>query len=274
MPDQPPLRALVVDDEPLAREGLRLLLQGDAEVECLGEAQDGRQAAALIRRLRPDLVFLDVQMPEVDGFGALRLLPTAEWPAVIFVTAYDRYALRAFEVHAVDYLLKPFDDERFREALERAKAQIRLRRLSILGERLLDLLASPDLPARPAPGQAQAAPPSPGPAPDPGPAYLERLAIRDGGRVVFLVAAEIDWIEAADYYVEVHAGGRAYLHRESLNRLSGQLDPRRFVRIHRSALVNWDRVRELRQQGRDVQVVLRDGVTLKVARSHREHLPR
>lgn len=269
---EPPLRALVVDDEPLAREGLRLLLQGDAEVECLGEAQDGRQAAALIRRLRPDLVFLDVQMPEVDGFGALRLLPAAEWPAVIFVTAYDRYALRAFEVHAVDYLLKPFDDERFREALDRAKAQIRLRRLSLLGERLLDLLASPDLPARPALGQAQAAPPGPGPAPDP--AYLERLAIRDGGRVVFLAAAEIDWIEAADYYVEVHAGGRAYLHRESLNRLSGQLDPRRFVRIHRSALVNWDRVRELRQQGRDVQVVLRDGVILKVARSHREHLPR
>lgn len=264
MPEQP-LRALVVDDEPLAREGLRLLLAADAEVECLGEAQDGRQAAALIRRLRPDLVFLDVQMPEVDGFATLRLLPATEWPAIIFVTAYDRYALRAFEVHAVDYLLKPFDDERFREALDRAKAQVRLRRLSALGERLLDLLASPDLPARPAPGPSPAGPP---------PAYLERLAIRDGGRVVFLAAAEIDWIEAADYYVEVHAGGRAYLHRESLNRLSGQLDPRRFVRIHRSALVNWDRVRELRHQGRDVQVVLRDGVTLKVARSHREHLPR
>jgi two-component system LytT family response regulator len=262
------LRVLIVDDEPLAREGVRLMLAGDAEVEVVGEAGNGPDAVERLRALRPDLVFLDVQMPELNGFEVLARLGPQETPAVIFTTAYDRYALRAFEIHALDYLLKPFSDERFHEALRRAKTQLRLTRASDLGQRLLSVLTTygerdvPPPSAAPAPAQ-QAAPSAP--------RYLTRLAIKDTGRVVFLDVEDIDYIEASDYYVQIHAGPKSYLHRETMQSLEERLDPARFMRIHRSAIVNQGRIKELRSEGRrELIVVLAGGAELKVARSHRE----
>ncbi len=250
------IRTLVVDDEPLAREGLRLLLAADPEVSVVGEAGNGPDAVRLIREQRPDLLLLDVQMPELNGFEVLSRLAPGEVPAVIFVTAYDRYALRAFDIHALDYLLKPFRDERFHDAVGRAKAQIRLARMSDLSQRLMSVLSTYGE------KDAAAAPAAP---------WLTRLAIRDTGRVVFLEVDEIEYIEAADYYVQIHAGGKAYLHRETMQSLEARLDPERFMRIHRSAIVNSRRIRELRSEGRrDLVVVLTSGAELRVARSHRE----
>ncbi|WP_437564910.1 MULTISPECIES: LytR/AlgR family response regulator transcription factor [unclassified Sorangium] len=265
------IRAVIVDDEPLAREGIRMLLADDPEVAIAAESGDGPSALETIRRLRPDLVFLDVQMPEMNGFEVMASLPPGELPAVIFVTAFDRYALRAFEVHALDYLLKPFDDDRFHDALRRAKGHLRLSRMSDLSQRLLSLLQSYGDPGAAAAARGRAGPGSEPPAG--GADHPRRLAIKDGCRVVFLSVEEIDWIEAADYYVQIHAGGKSYLHRETMNSVEGKLDPARFVRIHRSAIVNRDRIKELRTQGRrDTVVVLAGGAELKVARSHREKL--
>ncbi|WP_433937630.1 LytR/AlgR family response regulator transcription factor [Sorangium cellulosum] len=265
------IRAVIVDDEPLAREGIRMLLAGDPEVAIAAESGDGPGALELIRRLRPDLVFLDVQMPEMNGFEVMASLPPGELPAVIFVTAFDRYALRAFEVHALDYLLKPFDDDRFYDALRRAKAHLRLSRMSDLSQRLLSLLQSYGDPAAAAAARAREG--AAGGSEPPAAGHPRRLAIKDGCRVVFLSVDEIDWIEAADYYVQIHAGGKSYLHRETMNSVEGKLDPARFVRIHRSAIVNRDRIKELRTQGRrETVVVLAGGAELKVARSHREKL--
>ena len=250
------IRTLVVDDEPLAREGLRIMLAQDADVEVVGECSSGRDAVGAVRRLRPDLLFLDVQMPELNGFDVLASLQAGgetDLPAVIFVTAYDRYALRAFEVHALDYLLKPFDDERFSDALGRAKRHLRLAHVSTLSERLLSLLENYRTP-------------------DAAREYMTRLSIKDAGRVLFLDVAELDWIEAADYYVQLHIGGKSYLHRESMQRLEERLDPGRFLRIHRSAIVNRQRVKELRHKGRELVCVLASGVSLKVARSQRARL--
>lgn len=249
-----PIRTLVVDDEPLAREGIRLLLQGDPEVEVVGESGSGRDALAQIVALRPDLVFLDVQMPEMDGFAVLSALAPGPLPAVIFVTEFEGHALRAFEVHALDYLLKPFDDERFADALRRAKAQLRLRALEQQPQ-LLAMLAAVSEASEP----AVRVPAS-------------RLAIKDGSRVVFLRTDEIDWIEAADYYVQIHAGGKSYLHRETMMSLERRLDGEQFVRIHRSAIVNRRRIRELSSSRREAVVVLEGGATLKVARSQRDKL--
>ncbi|WP_224242983.1 LytR/AlgR family response regulator transcription factor [Hyalangium gracile] len=259
------IRTLVVDDEPLAREGLRLLLASDPEVSVVGEAGNGPEAVRLIREQRPDLVLLDVQMPELNGFEVLAHLGPGEVPAVIFVTAYDHYALRAFDIHALDYLLKPFRDDRFHEAVGRAKAQIRLARMSDLSQRLMSVLATyGERDVTPAPASA----PAPIAAPEP---WVRRLAIRDTGRVVFLDVDEIEYIEAADYYVQIHAGGKGYLHRETMQSLEARLDPERFMRIHRSAIVNSRRIRELRSEGRrELIVVLTGGAELRVARSHRE----
>ncbi|MBU8897786.1 DNA-binding response regulator [Corallococcus sp. H22C18031201] len=256
------IRTLVVDDEPLAREGLRLLLATDPDVTVVGEAGHGQEAVRLIREQRPDLVLLDVQMPEFNGFEVLARLDPGEVPAVIFVTAYDRYALRAFDIHALDYLLKPFRDDRFHDAVGRAKAQIRLARMSDLSQRLMSVLSTYG-------ERENTSVPAPPPAPtEP---WVRRLAIRDTGRVVFLDVDEIEYIEAADYYVQIHAGGKAYLHRETMQSLEARLDPERFMRIHRSAIVNSRRIRELRSEGRrDLVVVLTGGAELRVARSHRE----
>ena len=256
-----PIRTLIVDDEPAAREGLRHLLAGDREVVLAGVCANGREAAAAIAAGAPDLVFLDVQMPELDGFGVLRRLDRASLPAVVFVTAHEQYALRAFEVHAVDYLLKPFSDERFREALERAKLQVRQGRLSELSWKLLALIQgyAPEQPAVPVRRI--------------GPKYLERLVIKSGGRVTLLRVAEIEWIDAEGDYVRIHVGKQWHLLRETMKRLEAQLDPARFVRIHRSTIVNLECVKELQPFFRgEYVVVLHNGTTLKLSRGYREHL--
>jgi two-component system LytT family response regulator len=245
------IRTLIVDDEPLGRERIRTLLAGDAEIEVIGECGDGRQAIAAIEGRKPDLVFLDVQMPEVDGFGVLDAICNERMPAIIFVTAYDRYAVQAFEVHALDYLLKSFDRERFLAAVQRAKEELRRAREGVLNERLAGLLE--DLQSKKG--------------------RLTRLVIRSAGRIVFLRVEEIDWIEAADNYVRVHAGREAHLIRETLQSLEKRLDPAKFLRIHRSSLVNLDRIRELQPifHG-DYAVKLADGTELTLSRNYREKL--
>lgn len=260
-----PIRTLIVDDEPAGREGLRHLLRGDPEVVLSGECATGREAAAAIVTGAPDLVFLDVQMPELDGFGVLREVGGARLPVVVFVTAYDSYALRAFDVHAIDYLLKPFTDERFREALERAKRQVRQERLSEMSGRLATLLDDHFAPPPSSAGAPVAAPPAA--------SYLERLVIKSGGRVTLLRAADIEWIDADGDYVRIHVGKTWHLLRETMKQLEAQLDPARFVRIHRSTIVNLERIRELQPFFRgEYVVVLHSGVTLKLSRGYREHL--
>lgn len=250
------IRVLAVDDEPLAREIVRGLLESDPDVELVGECTSGAEAVAAIRRLAPDVVFLDVQMPAVDGFGVLDAL-REKAPVVVFVTAHSDYALRAFDVRATDYLLKPFDDERFARALDHAKAAVRQARAAGLAARVADLLSGP---ARPAPAPAS-------------PHFLERIAVRERGGVRAVPVAEIDWIGAQDYYAEVHAGGESHLVREPLRALERRLDPRRFVRVHRSAIVNVDRiVRVERGAAGPAAVRLRDGTALPVSRTHRKAL--
>ena len=245
------IRTLIVDDEPLGRERIRTLLGGDADVEIVGECGDGKQAVAAIERTGPDLVYLDVQMPEMDGFAVLDAIAGERMPAIIFVTAYDRYAVKAFEVHAVDYLLKSFDRERFHDALRRAKEQIRGSREGLWHERLTGLLE--ELQWR----QKQ----------------LTRLVIRSAGRIFFLRVEEIDWLEAADNYVRIHVGRESHLVRETLQSLQERLDPSRFLRIHRSTVVNLDRIKELHPLFHgDYVVKLVDGTELSLSRNYREKL--
>ena len=256
------LRAIVVDDEPAARRGMRLLLERDAEVVVVGEAACGNEAAELIRRERPDLAFLDVQMPGGDGFAALAQVGAAVAPVVVFVTAYDEHALRAFEVNAVDYLLKPYDDLRFTAALQRAKEAVRLRRADGVNTRLAQLLGylqqngeRPGAPARAEEGAG------------------DRILVKSSGEVFFLKAGEIDWIEAEGDYMKFHVGGRAHLMRETMARLEARLDPKRFIRIHRSTIVNLDRLRKLVPAfGGDYAVILEDGTKLKLSRGYHERI--
>lgn len=245
------IRAIIVDDEPLAREGVRLHLDAESDIEIVGEAGTGEEAVTLIESLRPDLLFLDVQMPGLDGFGVLDAIGAAHMPVTIFTTAYDEFALRAFDAHAIDYILKPYDAQRFRNATERARMQLTGRRKTHLDDRLDSLLD--ELRSRNH--------------------YLERLVVRAGGRIVILRVSEIDWIEAASNYVRLHAGGREYLLRETMTALEAKLDPMEFVRIHRSTIVRVDRIRELEPlfQG-DYVVVLDDTTRLTSSRGYRERL--
>jgi two-component system LytT family response regulator len=229
------IRALIVDDEPLARSNLSVLLRLDSEIEIIGECGSGAEALAQIRSAKPDLVFLDVQMPECDGFDVLELLGKDLPPAIVFVTAYDQYALRAFEAGALDYLLKPFDDDRFDRALYRAKQR---------------LMHGKGLPRK-----------------------LERVAIKNVGQVAFVKVSEIDWIEAADYYACLHVGPRTHLLRRSMAELEQELDPAAFCRIHRSTIVNLDRVRSLKlSEDGEYKVVLDNGARLRLSRRYSKQL--
>ena len=266
------LRVVIADDEPAARATLRLLLGRAADCELVAECADGEETVAALRSLRPDLLFLDVQMPERDGFGVLAGIEPEALPAVVFVTAYDAHALRAFEVHAVDYLLKPFSDKRFEQALERARGRLRGEGLAVAARRVQELLAAVASPAPAAAGPAAAglsvasAEEAAAAAPPPG-----RLLVRSAGRTRVLRLDDVSWIEAADYYVRVHVGGGGHLLRRSLVELERELDPRRFVRVHRSAIVNLDRVVEIRPLFKgDAVVVLAGGEELRVSRSYRE----
>ena len=262
------IRVLIVDDEPLAREGIRLLLENESDIEVVGEAADGAEAIEAIESLRPALVFLDVQMPGMSGVEVLEKLDRANIPEVIFVTAYDQYALRAFEQHALDYLLKPFDDERFHDALVEARRRIRERGADRLGQRLMALLSEFRGAGEDSSPEGSVAAKSTSP-------FAHRLAVRTSGRIYFLRTEEIDWIEAADYYVKLHVGTKSHLMRESMNTLEKQLDPEMFLRVHRSSIVNLDRVKELHAGGgTDHAVVLQDGTRLKLSRSRRERLNR
>lgn len=255
------IRTMIVDDEPLARERLRSLLSREPGVQLIGECANGRQALAHFEQHKPHLMFLDVQMPGLDGFSLLNELERRsakeEMPFVIFTTAYDQYALRAFEVHALDYLLKPFDDERFHEAFDRARTQLQLtlngngNGEGVVHRKLLSLVE--DMKSR---GRS-----------------VERMVVRSGGRVFFLRTEEIDWIEAASNYVRLHVGANSHLLRETMNGIEGRLDGDKFLRIHRSTIVNVDRIKELQPWFHgDYSVILTDGTRLTLSRSHREKL--
>jgi two-component system, LytTR family, response regulator len=244
-------RTLIVEDEPVARRRIKRLLAGDPEVEVVGECGDGREAVAAIRRLAPDLLFLDVQMPERDGFGVLEAL-SGEWlPAIIFVTAYDSHALKAFEVNALDYLLKPFDRERFQKALDRAKESIRDRQGRDLNRRLLSLMQS----VKP---EAQ---------------YLERLVVKSAGDILFLRVEDVDWIEPAGNYLRLHVKREVHLLRETMSGLESKLEPKQFIRIQRSVIVNVRRIKKLHPLFRgEYVVVLQDGTRLTSSRGYRQGL--
>ncbi len=245
------IRTLVVDDEPIARERILALLQQENDVEVIGQCADGAQAVSAIQQQSPDLVFLDVQMPGCDGFGVIQNIGADRMPTVVFVTAYDEYALRAFEVHALDYLLKPFGKDRFQETLKHARESLERRRAGDLGRRLLALVH--DL----KPEQQR----------------LDRLVVKSGGRVFFLRTDEIDWIEAAGNYVRLHLGEESHLFRETMNGMESRLDTRHFVRIHRSRIVNTERIKELQPWfNGEYVVILRNGTRLTLSRGYREKL--
>jgi two-component system LytT family response regulator len=242
---------LIVDDEPLARQRIRKLLEAEPDIEVLGECGDGRKAITTIEEERPDLVFLDVQMPGLDGFSVLEHIGIDRMPGVIFVTAYDRYALRAFEVHALDYLLKPFDRERFQKALERARAQINRSRTAEVNKQLLALLEDVKSARK----------------------YQERFVIKSSNRVLFIRVEEIDWIEAAGNYARLHIGNETHMLRETMSALEEKLDPEKFLRIHRSTIVNIERIQELQPWFHgDYVVLLKDGKQLTLSRSYRQKL--
>ncbi len=251
------LRALIVDDEAPARLRLRELLSRNSNIVLAGECACGVDAVAAVRDLKPELLFLDIQMPVMDGFRVLKEIGSDQLPVTIFVTAYDRYALAAFEAHALDYLLKPFSDERFSKAVARAIAHVEMQRGSEVAGRIVAMLNG-GIP----PGQNSS------PVHEGG-----RLAVKVGGRVVILKTAEIDWVEAAGVYVELHTGKKVYLHRASLTELEAQLSSARFVRIHRSTLVNLERIRELSPVTHgEFRAILTDGTELKVSRGYRHRL--
>ncbi len=252
MPDTNKLRAIIVDDEPPARNKIRELIKSEQDVEIVDECANGREAVDSITSKSPDLVFLDIQMPELNGFEVIEAIGPDQFPAVIFVTAYDQYAVQAFEVHAVDYLLKPFDRQRFQTALNRVKDRLQSNRHDNLNQQLTSLLRQLKAPTK----------------------QTERFVVKSAGRVFFLKNDEIDWIEAAGNYVRLHVGNETHLLRETMNSIHKKLDPASFIRIHRSTFVNIEKIKELQPwfHGEYV-VIMRDGTQLTMSRSYRSSLP-
>ena len=242
---------LIVDDEPLAREGLRMWLAADPDVSAIQEAKDGREAVAAIRHTRPDLVFLDVQMPEMDGFSVAHEVGADRMPAVVFVTAHDQHAIQAFEINAIDYLLKPVTEERFIQALARAKARLQSHPSNDANRQIIGLLETIVSPRR----------------------HMKRLAVRSAGKTVFVDVEEIDWIDAAENYVQLHCGTTVHLLHVPMNTLEKSLDPEIFLRIHRSTIVNIGQIKDL-QPGVHGEYVLtlRSGVRLQSGRTYQERL--
>jgi two-component system LytT family response regulator len=246
-----PFTTLIVDDEPLAREGLRMWLTADKDVSAIHEAKDGRDAVAAVRKVRPDLVFLDVQMPEMDGFGVVHEIGAEQMPAVVFVTAHDKHAIHAFEINAIDYLLKPVTKERFDQALERAKARLHLRPADEANRRIIGLLETIVSPRR----------------------HMTRLAVRSAGKTVFVDVEELDWIEAAENYVQLHCGKAGHLLHVPMNTLEKSLDPETFLRVHRSIIVNVRRIKQLQPGVHGEYVItLESGVRLQSGRTYHEKL--
>jgi two-component system, LytTR family, response regulator len=248
------LRVIIVDDEELARRGIRTRLGRSRDVEIVGECSNGRQAIDAIRHSTPDLVFLDVQMPGKSGFDVIEAIGSKQFPYVIFVTAHDRYAIRAFEVNALDYLLKPIDDERFDLAFQRARDSLARDRDRDLGRRLASVLT--EIGAQDGPERK-----------------MDRIVVRSAGRVVFVKTSDIDWIEAAGDYVTLHVGKKSWLLRATISEMETSLQAKGFTRIHRSAIVNTERITEMRAlDNGDYRVLLRDGAELKLSRNYRERL--
>jgi two-component system LytT family response regulator len=243
------IRAVIADDEPLARRGIRQLLAPHPDVAVVAEARNGREAVRVLRELKPDLLFLDVQMPVLDGFGVLREIGAEQMPPVIFVTAYDEFAVRAFDAHALDYLVKPLEVARFAEALERARERLRSAQAVELSRKLSALLATR------AKEQAR-----------------QRIVATTSTGDLVIDSDEIDWIEADNYYAAVHARDGRYLIRESLTSLERRLNGVKFVRAHRAAIVNVDRVCEVRREAGELLLVLRNGVRIPVSRRRRAHV--
>jgi len=246
------ITALIVDDEPLARQFIRRMVEDDRSIEIVGECGNGREAVAAVLKKKPDLVFLDIQMPEMDGFATIEALGVENLPTVIFVTAYEQYAIRAFEIHALDYLLKPFDLPRFEKAMRHAKERFADRRhdrseqkqIAALLENVKEM-----------------------------PRFLDRLVIKAGGRIVFLKTEDLDWIQADDKYVHLHSGSKSHLVRQTLSAMEAQLDPQKFIRIHRSAIVNIERIKELQPMFTgEHTIVLEDGTKLTLSRSYKTKL--
>ncbi len=251
------IRVLIIDDEPIARKGIRRELEREREMEIIGECANGCDAVIAIQKQKPDLVFLDLQMPELDGFGVIDRVGVEHMPTVIFVTAYDEFALRAFEIHALDYILKPFNSARFQDALQRAKRQVQQVNLDDASQKLLALIHD---------SQRQPSAPS---------AYLERIVVKSGGKIFFINTEEIDWIEAADNYVRLHVGKQAHLVQATMNRLENKLNPEHFLRIHRSTIVNTARIKELEPLFHGEYVIkLANGQELTSSRSYRDKLQR
>jgi two-component system, LytTR family, response regulator len=253
------VRVLIVDDEALARQRLEDLLREQRDVEIVGTADNGEAAISAIRTLKPDLVFLDVQMPGKTGLDVIAAIGPDEMPPTVFVTAYDQYALKAFDLAAIDYLVKPFDDERFEQAFARARRLVELEEVGRLSEQLRAVLHGSSTPAAPA-GK---------------PEYLERIAVETRGQVRVVPVNDIEYITASGPYAELHVGGRAHVIRERMQMLEDRLDPSRFFRIHRSAIVRLDQIETLlRDPGGDYGVKLRSGVQLSVSRNRVEQLER
>jgi two-component system LytT family response regulator len=244
-----PIRVLVADDEAPARQRLIDLLRRDAQVGTLSEAADGEAAVETIQKQKPDLVFLDVQMPELDGLGVVDAIGAAEMPLTVFVTAYDQHAIRAFEANALDYLLKPFSDERFEATMTRVKGRLDERSRGDFGQRVMKMVAGAQ------PGADR---------------RLDRLVVKSAGTTRFIRVVDIDWIEAAGVYVTLHVGGKELLYRAALNDLAEKLDQRRFVRIHRSALVNIESILQLEPMSHgEFEAVIRNGSRARVSRTYR-----
>ena len=247
-----PIHVLVADDELPARQRLIDLLQRDDQVASVSEAADGETAVEMIQRQKPHLLFLDVQMPELDGLGVIDAIGAAEMPLTVFVTAYDQHAIRAFEASALDYLLKPFSDERFEATMARVKARLDERSMKEFGQRVMKMVsAAPSAPEK----------------------RLDRLVVKAGGTTRFIRVIEIDWIEAAGVYVTLHVAGKELLYRAALNDLAEKLDPRRFVRVHRSALINIESVVQLEPISHgEFEAVLKNGSRTRVSRTYRGQL--
>ncbi len=246
------IRALIVDDEPIAREGLRTLLAAEAGIEIIAECRNGREAVKAIREQSPDLVFLDVQMPKMSGFDVVNEVGGRNMPAVVFVTAHDQYAIRAFEIDAMDYLLKPFDEERFRKTIDRVRTHLQHGPLTGFNQSLSALLTRLNRDE---------------------PKHNERIVIKSGGRIFFVNEAEVDWIEAAGNYVRLHVGDKSHLLRETMDGMCARLAVDKFVRIRRSLIVNVERIRELQPLFKgEYQIILEDGTELSSSRRYRDHL--
>ena len=257
----PPITAVIVDDEALARDAIRLRLKSEPDIEVVGEAADGADAVELLRRIHPDLLFLDVQMPVMDGFEVIENVPSDHLPIVVFVTAYDRYALKAFETHALDYLLKPFTASRFHAAIDRARLEVAKSGDQGTHQRLIELLEERRR-ARGRHGEH-----------DSGQGYLARLAVKRNQRIALVGVADIDWIESSGNYAHLHAHGSSYVVRMTMGELERRLDPARFARIHRSTIVQVDRIEDIIAAWHgDFDVTLRDGTVLRLSRTYRDRV--